>query len=171
MRNVIPVWAFKHNSHKSLKYFSNWKFCSIIYLSQENQPSQNVAPRIYRMQDHKYQLLFLISSFFLFLSGFIMSLLSTFPWKYLNNISIWCCGNFATIHTIFIWQFSFYHFYYHCYLSLIPAVKYICKYDILFYYFFMRNYDDRQSYNDCYRCVRGHMRKSMPRVWQGCLIY
>ena len=83
-------------------------------------------------------------SFFSFLSGFIMSLLSTFPWKYLNNISIWCCGNFATIHTIFIWQFSLYHFYYYCYLSLIPAVKYICKYDTLFCYCFMIKYGVRQ---------------------------
>ena len=30
--------------------------------------------------------------------------------------------------------FSFIN-YYHCYLCLIPAVKYICKYKIIFFYF------------------------------------
>ena len=87
------MWAFKHNSHKiffKLKILFN-------HLSLTRKPTvskcgpknlQNARSQIPTFVSH-------LSPFFsFFLSGFIMSLLSTFPWKYLNNISIWCCGNF-----------------------------------------------------------------------------
>ena len=113
-----------------------------------------------------------LSFFFLFLSGFIMSLLSTFPWKYLNNISIWCCGNFNICYytyniymTIFFLSFL---------LSLLFIFDTGCEiYMQVWNSFFISLWESvyGQLQYDRYRCIRGHMRKSMLGVWQGCLIY
>ena len=166
------MWAF-NTPVTSLRYFSNRKFCSIIYLTRKPTVSKR-GPK--NLQNARSQIPTFVShrSFISFLSGFIiMSLLSTFPEKYLNNISIWCCGNFnICYYTYNIYMTFSFIIYYHCYLCLIPAVKYICKYKIILFYFHVRKSGVSQlMWPLSIICMRGHMRKSMLGVWQGCLIY
>ena len=84
------MWAFKHNSHKiffKLKILFN-------HLSHKKTNRLKMWPQESTECKITNTTFCFSSPFYFFLSGFIMSLLSTFPWKYLNNISIWCCGNF-----------------------------------------------------------------------------